>query len=137
MNVEVRIEAHLDIAEGVAFYDRQGYVAGDYFYQRIFEDIDSLSETGGIHERHFGYHRKIASRHPFLIYYRMVTTGVTRPDFKTQVPNQHREYIQYLLSQNCTHFANATELTRIYKLLNELGLSGMLVCAPIEFFGGS
>ena len=63
MNVEVRNEAHLDIAEGVVFYDRQGYGAGDYFYQRIFEDIDSLSETGGIHERHFGYHRKIASHH--------------------------------------------------------------------------
>jgi hypothetical protein len=45
--------------------------------------------------------------------------------------------VQYLLTQNCTHIANATELPRIYKLLNELGLSGMLVCAPIEFFGGS
>jgi plasmid stabilization system protein ParE len=30
----------------------------------------------GIHEGHFGYHRKIASHHPFLIYYRVVTTGV-------------------------------------------------------------
>jgi predicted nucleic acid-binding protein len=45
--------------------------------------------------------------------------------------------VQYLPTQNCTHIANATELPRIYKLLNELGLSGMLVCAPIEFFGGS
>jgi predicted nucleic acid-binding protein len=45
--------------------------------------------------------------------------------------------VQYLLTQNCTHIANATELPRIYKLLNELGLSGMLVCAPIEFFGGT
>jgi UDP-glucose 4-epimerase len=53
MNVEVRNEAHLDIAEGVAFYDRQGYGAGDYFYQRIFEDIDSLSATAGIHDRYF------------------------------------------------------------------------------------
>lgn len=44
--------------------------------------------------------------------------------------------VQYLLTQNCTHIANATELPRIYKLLRELGLSGMLVCAPIEFFGG-
>jgi plasmid stabilization system protein ParE len=76
MNVEVRSEAHLDIAEGVAFYDRQGYGAGDYFYQRIFEDIESLSGTAGIHEIHFGYHRKIASRHPFLIYYRLNGTGV-------------------------------------------------------------
>ncbi|MFN6139872.1 MAG: type II toxin-antitoxin system VapC family toxin [Planctomycetota bacterium] len=45
--------------------------------------------------------------------------------------------VQYLLTQNCTHIANATELPRIYKLLNEVGLSGMLVCAPIEFFGGT
>lgn len=65
MNVEVRNEAHLDIAEGVTFYDRQGKGAGDYSYQRIFDDIESLSETAGIHEIHFGYHRKIASRHLF------------------------------------------------------------------------
>jgi hypothetical protein len=31
MNVEVRTEAKLDIAEGVAFYDRQGDGAGDFF----------------------------------------------------------------------------------------------------------
>ena len=35
--------------------------------------------------------------------------------------------VQYLLTQNCTHISNATELPRIYNLLNELGLSGMLV----------
>lgn len=45
--------------------------------------------------------------------------------------------VQYLLTQNCTHIANATELPRMYKLLNELGLSGLLICAPIEFFGGT
>jgi predicted nucleic acid-binding protein len=45
--------------------------------------------------------------------------------------------VQYLLTQNCAHIANATELPRIYKLLNEVGLSGVLVCAPIEFFGGT
>ena len=76
MNVEIRNEAHLDIADGVAFYDRQSYGAGDYFYQRIFEDIESLNETSGIHESHYGYHRKIASLHPFLIYYRLMGTGV-------------------------------------------------------------
>ncbi len=76
MNVEIRNEAHLDIAEGVAFYDRQSYGAGDYFFQRIFDDIESLSETAGIHETHFGYHRKIGTRHPFLIYYRLSATSV-------------------------------------------------------------
>jgi plasmid stabilization system protein ParE len=76
MNVEIRNEAHWDIAEGVAFYERQSFGAGDYFFQRIFQDIESLSETAGIHETHYGYHRKIATRHPFLIYYRFIATGV-------------------------------------------------------------
>ena len=67
MNVELLDEARLDIADGVAFYDRQSDGAGDYFFQRIFDDIESLSETAGIHETHFGYYRKIAARHPFLI----------------------------------------------------------------------
>lgn len=45
--------------------------------------------------------------------------------------------VQYLLTQNCKHIANAHELPRIYRLLDELGLSGMLICTPIEFLGGS
>lgn len=44
--------------------------------------------------------------------------------------------VQYLLTQNCKHIANARELPRIYGLLDELGLSGMLICTPIEFLGG-
>jgi len=76
MIVEIRHEAHLDIAEGVAFYDRQSHGAGDYFFKQIFADIESLIETAGIHEMRFGYHRKIASRHPFLIYYRLIGAGV-------------------------------------------------------------
>jgi plasmid stabilization system protein ParE len=76
MNVEVLNEARLDIADGVAFYDRQNHGAGDYFYQRIFDDIEALRETAGIHEIHFGFYRKIATRHPFLIYYRIAESGV-------------------------------------------------------------
>jgi hypothetical protein len=45
--------------------------------------------------------------------------------------------VQYLLTQNCKHIANAHELPRIYRLLDELGLSGMLICTPIEFLGGT
>lgn len=76
MNVEILDEARSDIADGVAFYDRQSDSAGDYFFQRILDDIESLSETGGIHETHFGYYRKVATRHPFLIYYRVTATSV-------------------------------------------------------------
>lgn len=45
--------------------------------------------------------------------------------------------VEYLLTQNCKHIANAHELPRIYRLLDELGLGGMLICTPIEFLGGS
>ena len=45
--------------------------------------------------------------------------------------------VQYLLTQNCKHIANAHELPRVFRLLDELGLSGMLICTPIEFLGGS
>ncbi len=45
--------------------------------------------------------------------------------------------VQYLLTQNCKHIANAHELPRVYRLLDELGLSGMLICTPIEFLGGT
>jgi hypothetical protein len=45
--------------------------------------------------------------------------------------------VQYLLTQNCKHIANAHELRRLYRLLDELGLAGLLICTPIEFLGGS
>ena len=45
--------------------------------------------------------------------------------------------VQYLLTQNCTHIANAHQLPRVYRLLDELGLSGMLICTPVEFLGGT
>jgi len=45
--------------------------------------------------------------------------------------------VQYLLTQNCKHIANAHELPRVLRLLYELGLSGILICTPIEFLGGS
>ncbi len=45
--------------------------------------------------------------------------------------------VQYLLTQNCRHIANAHELPRVYRLLNDLNLTGMLICTPIEFLGGS
>lgn len=45
--------------------------------------------------------------------------------------------VQCLLTQNCAHIANAHLLPRIYRLLDDLGLTGMLICTPIEFLGGA
>lgn len=43
--------------------------------------------------------------------------------------------VQYLLTQNCRHIANATVLPRVYRLLDELGLPGLLICTPAQFLG--
>jgi len=43
--------------------------------------------------------------------------------------------VDYLLTQNCRHIANAHVLPRIYELLEALGLRRLLVCTPAEFFG--
>ena len=45
--------------------------------------------------------------------------------------------VNYLLTLNCTHIANAHELPRVYRLLNSEGLGGMLICTPSEFLGGT
>jgi hypothetical protein len=44
--------------------------------------------------------------------------------------------VEYLLTLNCKHIANAHELPRIYELLDREGLGKMLICTPAEFLGG-
>ena len=43
--------------------------------------------------------------------------------------------VQYLLTLNCKHIANARELPRIYRLLDERGFGQLLICTPAEFLG--
>jgi hypothetical protein len=43
--------------------------------------------------------------------------------------------VQYLLTQNCRHIANARILPRVYDLLERLGLPRLLICTPAEFLG--
>lgn len=43
--------------------------------------------------------------------------------------------VEYLLTQNCRHIANATILPLVYDLLEELGLPRLLICTPAEFLG--
>jgi predicted nucleic acid-binding protein len=44
--------------------------------------------------------------------------------------------VNYLLTLNCKHIANAHELPRVYRLLASEGLGGLLICTPAEFLGG-
>lgn len=44
--------------------------------------------------------------------------------------------VQYLLTLNCRHIANAHELPRVYRLLDDYGCGQLLICTPAEFLGG-
>lgn len=44
---------------------------GDYFFDTLFSDIDSLALFGGIHRKIYGYHRLLSSRFPYAIYYKI------------------------------------------------------------------
>jgi len=43
--------------------------------------------------------------------------------------------VEYLVTQNCRHIANAHVLPRVYELLEEFGLPRLLICTPAEFLG--
>ena len=45
--------------------------------------------------------------------------------------------VQFLLTQNCRHIANAIMLPRINRLLEDLGIPGLLIYTPAEFLGDS
>jgi hypothetical protein len=72
MKVRVLDPAFEDLVAGRQFYDRQQEGVGSYFFTSVFADIDTLEEHAGIHRFKFGYHRMLASRFPYAIYYRVL-----------------------------------------------------------------
>jgi predicted nucleic acid-binding protein len=43
--------------------------------------------------------------------------------------------VEYLLTQNCRHIANARILPQVYATLKSLGFGDLLICTPAEFLG--
>jgi hypothetical protein len=75
MRVRILSSALDDLAIGREFYDQQQAGIGDYFFDSVFSDIDSLSLFGGIHRKVSGFHRLLARRFPYAIYYKMDADG--------------------------------------------------------------
>ena len=71
MKIKLLSSAMEDLYEGRLFYEKQGEGLGEYFFDSLFSDIDSLTLYGGIHPQFFGYHRMLSKRFPYAIYYRM------------------------------------------------------------------
>ncbi len=72
MKVRALRSALLDLADGRRFYDRQGAGLGDYFFESLFCEIDTLAVHGGIHRQIQGFHRLLSKKFPYAIYYKVV-----------------------------------------------------------------
>jgi hypothetical protein len=69
MTVVVLEDAGADLEAGRRFYESRERGVGNYFVESLLSDLDSLVLYAGIHSVHFGFHRMLAKRFPFAIYY--------------------------------------------------------------------
>lgn len=72
MKIQILRSAMNDLEKARRFYDSQEAGVGDYFFDSLFSEIDSLALYGGIHAVHFGFHRLLAKRFPYAIYYKII-----------------------------------------------------------------
>jgi hypothetical protein len=68
-DIVVLEEAAQDLLDSKAFYENQTQGIGNYFWDSLLSDIESLHLYAGIHEQHFGLFRMLSKRFPFAIYY--------------------------------------------------------------------
>lgn len=76
MKLKILSSAIEDLAEGRLFYDKQGEGLGEYFFDSLFSDIDSLLLYHGVHPKFFGYYRMLSKRFPYAIYYKINKTVI-------------------------------------------------------------
>ena len=69
MRIKILSSAVDDLHAGRVFYEKQGEGVGEYFFDSLFSDIDSLVLYAGIHPKVFGYHRLLSKRFPYAVYY--------------------------------------------------------------------
>jgi len=76
MRIEILDGAEKDLLEGFEFYESQAAGLGNTFLDSVLSDVESLHLYAGIHATHFGYHRLLAKRFPFAIYYKVQNSVV-------------------------------------------------------------
>jgi len=69
MKIKILTTAIEDLHRGRLFYEKQGEHVGEYFFDSLFSDIDSLILYAGVHPVIFGYYRMLSKRFPYAIYY--------------------------------------------------------------------
>ena len=68
-HIQILSEAETDLEEGRVFYDNQEKGIGNYFWDSLISDIESLIIFAGVHSIVYGYHRMTSKRFPYSIYY--------------------------------------------------------------------
>lgn len=76
MKIKILSSAIEDLYEGRLFYEKQGEGLGEYFFDSLFSDIDSLVLYAGIHITVFGYYRLLSKKFPYAIYYKLEDESV-------------------------------------------------------------
>ncbi len=71
MRIKILFSAIEDLYLGRVFYEKQGDGFGEYFFDTLFSDIDSLTLYAGIHLKTFGCHRLLSKRFPCAVYYKI------------------------------------------------------------------
>ena len=78
MQIRLTAAAEQDLLDGFVFYESQQETIGTYFLDSLYADIDSLIVYAGIHAKPVGrFHRALAKRFPFAIYYEFADQVVT------------------------------------------------------------
>ena len=70
MNIHILEEAKNDLFKGAKFYEAQKIKLGNYFFDSVMSDIESLQLYCGIHIKIKNFHRMLAKRFPYSIYYK-------------------------------------------------------------------
>ena len=58
-----------DLEIGRIFYEKQASQLGDYFFDALVTDIESLRFYAGIHMQEYGFYKILSKRFPYAIYY--------------------------------------------------------------------
>lgn len=70
-NIQILSNAVNDLEAGREFYRKQEEGIGDYFWDSLLSDIESLVIYAGVHRKEYGYYRMLSKRFPYAIYYEL------------------------------------------------------------------
>ena len=68
-DVEILEQVKDDLVTGRLFYNSIENGIGDYFFDSLISDIESLRLYAGIHNKQWSLYKMLARRFPFAVYY--------------------------------------------------------------------